>query len=295
MTASLDRSPILVFGEVLVDQFPDGQRILGGAPFNVAWHLTALGAATRLVSAVGRDPDGELIRSAMSDWGMDLSNLQVSDTRPTGVVAVTFENRQPAYEILAKRAFDAIDASRIAEAACALLYHGTLALRSEPSRNALRALKTKLDAPIFMDVNLRDPWWDADAVLKLADEASWVKLNDDELDRLRPGHGDTQTAAKHFLDKHRLHGVIVTRGSRGAFALTRDGSLFEASPNPSIEVIDTVGAGDAFAAVMLLGLARGWPIPESLDRAQDFASLIVQNRGAILSDTAVYSRLTAEW
>jgi fructokinase len=77
--------------------------------------------------------------------------------------------------------------------------------------------------------------------------------------------------------------------------LTRDGSLFEASPNPSIEVIDTVGAGDAFAAVMLLGLARGWPIPESLDRAQDFASLIVQNRGAILSDTAVYSRLTAEW
>lgn len=295
MQASIDHGRILVFGEVLVDQFPDGQRILGGAPFNVAWHLTAFGAAAQLVSAVGEDPDGEMIRDSMSEWNMDAGRLQSSRTLQTGAVSVSFNDGQPRYEILEQRAFDAIEAQPIRSGECVLLYHGTLALRGAASQGALSALKHDSNAPVFMDVNLRDPWWDRPAVLQLADEAAWVKLNDDELGRLVAGNGDIDQLARRLLDTHELEGVIVTRGAEGSFAVTRDGGRYQCDPDNAVTVVDTVGAGDGFAAVMLLGILRGWTIAESLKRAQEFATLIVQNRGAILKDKDSYARLMAKW
>jgi fructokinase len=295
MTEPINQGPILIFGEVLVDQFPDGQRILGGAPFNVAWHLTGLGAKVQLVSAVGDDPDGETIRAAMSAWGMDAGRLQTRRTHRTGAVSVTFQDGQPGYEILEQRAFDAIETLPIDPAECALLYHGTLALREPPSRSALSALKRETNAPVFMDVNLRDPWWERSSVLRHADDATWVKLNDEELRRLCTGNGDIESLAHRFLKTHGLEGVIVTRGAEGAFAIGSDGGRFSASPDAAVTVIDTVGAGDGFAAVMLLGIQRGWPIVRSLNRAQEFAALIVQNRGAILNDADTYASLAAIW
>jgi fructokinase len=295
MTVPVDHGAILIFGEVLVDQFPDGQRVLGGAPFNVAWHLTGFGVQAQLVSAVGDDPDGETIQAAMSEWGMDAGRLQTSPTLRTGAVAVNFHDGQPTYEILEQRAFDAIASLPSDTAECSVLYHGTLALREAASRSTLSALKQTTHAPVFLDVNLRDPWWELSSVLRLADEAAWVKLNDEELVRLCPGNGDIDTVAQRFLAKHSLETVIVTRGAAGAFAITREGQRIAASPGAAVTVIDTVGAGDGFAAVMLLGIQRGWPIVESLDRAQEFAALIVQNRGAILNDKDTYARLAAKW
>lgn len=295
MAVSTDHGPILIFGEVLVDQFPDGQRVLGGAPFNVAWHLTGFGANVQLVSAVGEDPDGQSIRAAMSAWGMDAGNLQISRAHRTGAVSVSINNGQPTYEILEQRAFDAIESQPIDAAGCELLYHGTLATREATSRRTLGEIKRRAHAPVFLDVNLRDPWWELSAVLRLADEAAWVKLNDEELSRLCQDNGDTETVAHRFLQVHGLEGVIVTRGSDGAFVMTSDGRQFAASPGATVTVVDTVGAGDGFAAVMLLGIQRGWPIAESLNRAQEFAALIVQNRGAILNDKDSYATLAANW
>ena len=57
-----------IFGEVLFDCFPDGSRVLGGAPFNVAWHLQALGLEPLFLSRVGRDAAGREIRTAMGEW-----------------------------------------------------------------------------------------------------------------------------------------------------------------------------------------------------------------------------------
>jgi fructokinase len=295
MQASIDHGPVLVFGEVLVDQFPDGQRILGGAPFNVAWHLTAFGAAAQLVSAVGEDPDGEMIRASMTEWNMDAGRLQSSRTLQTGAVSVSFSDGQPSYDILEQRAFDAIETQPIEAKECVLLYHGTLALRGATSQRALSALKHHSNAPVFMDVNLRDPWWDRSEVLQLADEATWVKLNNEELGRLVAGNGDIDQLARRLLETHELEGVIVTRGAEGAIAITRDGNRYQCNPDAAVTVIDTVGAGDGFAAVMLLGILHGWTIAESLKRAQEFAALIVQNRGAILKDKDSYAKLMAKW
>ena len=91
---------ILIFGEVLFDCFPNGKQILGGAPFNVAWHLQAFGVAPLLISRVGNDGLGTQIKTAMQAWGMDCSGLQVDPDRPTGTVTVQFNGEEPLYDIV---------------------------------------------------------------------------------------------------------------------------------------------------------------------------------------------------
>ncbi len=172
--------PICVFGEVLFDHFPDGHRVLGGAPFNVAWHLHAFGAAPRLVSSVGDDSDGEAVRAAMTAWGMNTADLQTDPDHPTGRVAVSLIQGEPAYDIVSDRAYDHIHSPR-AGLGGGLLYHGTLALRQPISAATLQALKTIGPDSVFLDVNLRTPWWSREETLRLVTDADWVKLNRDEL------------------------------------------------------------------------------------------------------------------
>ena len=158
-----------IFGEVLFDRFPDGRRVLGGAPFNVAWHLRAFGEDPYLVSRVGDDEDGAAVRAAMRAWGMDEAGLQTDPRLPTGRVQVTIEAGEPAYDIVCPAAWDAIEAptrERSGSPPCALLYHGSLALRSGPSRRACQSLREAGPGTVFVDVNLRPPWWDRERVLE---------------------------------------------------------------------------------------------------------------------------------
>jgi fructokinase len=85
----------VVVGEVLFDVFPDDDRILGGAPFNVAWHLQAFGLDPLLITRIGDDADGTAVVDAMSSWGMDLSGVQTDAGAPTGEVRVRGERGEP--------------------------------------------------------------------------------------------------------------------------------------------------------------------------------------------------------
>jgi len=286
-----------IFGEVLFDHFPSQKRVLGGAPFNVAWHLQAFGAAPIVVSRVGKDDDGDAVRQAMSDWGMDDASLQVDPSLPTGKVQVSIEEGEPAYDIVHPAAWDHIDVpDRLPR--FALLYHGSLALRSAVSRKSCESLReTAADsrARVFVDVNLRPPWCDDAEVLGLLRGAHWVKLNGHELDRLAPGHRDRESSAQHLIENYGLSGLLTTDGSRGATLLTADGRRRTTKPREGIEVMDTVGAGDAMASVMILGLLGGWDPQLSLDRAQDFASAIVGRRGATVEDPSFYRPFLKAW
>ena len=191
---------VCIFGEVLFDLFPDGRRVLGGAPFNVAWHLQAFGLAPRFISRVGTDAEGNEVRTAMRDWGMDQDGLQADPERATGRVSIRFEDDEPVYDIVDNCAYDAIDgaiAATSATDACDLLYHGSLALRHASSRQALAMLKGQAPETVFIDVNLRPPWWDRDEVLADIADAHWVKLNQAELDRLWPSAGEGQGRQRH--------------------------------------------------------------------------------------------------
>jgi fructokinase len=121
-------------------------------------------------------------------------------------------------------------------------------------------------------------------------QADWVKLNGEELQQLYP---DGDGAA--FLAEYQLQGLLLTHGAEGAELLTASGEHLITHPQGEAVVVDTVGAGDAFAAVMILGLANDWPLPLTLQRAQEFASALVGQRGATVADNTFYRPFIQGW
>lgn len=238
-----DSQPITIFGEVLFDCFPDGAKVLGGAPFNVAWNLRALGERPRFISRLGEDAQGSNVRKAMGEWEMDTDAVQTDPDHGTGIVSVTLEAGEPAYDIVSDRAYDHIDAAALPSSPPGLLYHGTLALRQADSRQALQALRARTDR-VFVDVNLRAPWWQRDTVLALLEGARWVKLNADELRELGQG-GANDDAAQRFRERYQLELLIVTHGAKGATAYRPTQSPLSVTPAALTASVDPVGAGDA--------------------------------------------------
>lgn len=286
----------LIFGEVLFDCFPDGREVPGGAPFNVAWNLRALGMDPLFISRVGADARGEEIIRDMKEWSMTARCLQTDPVRPTGRVLVTLRDGEPHFDILPDQAFDHIEAVLPATPdAAAFLYHGSLALRSQANRDTLAELKKRHPCPVFIDVNLRDPWWNRDHILSLLEDADWLKLNEQEMAILFPGEAGKTGRWNAILDRFRLKGLFVTRGSRGATAVTPDDGTCSVAPAGSARVVDTVGAGDAFSSVLLMGLAGNWPMPVIMERAQDFASGVVSLQGATTRDRDFYSNYAITW
>jgi fructokinase len=286
----------VIFGEVLFDCFPDGNSVLGGAPFNVAWHLQAFGLSPLVISSVGDDELGKKVKAAMQSWHMRTEGLQLDPLHPTGSVDIEFKQGEPYYSIVEHRAYDYIDAALLPPLPeDKLLYHGSLALRNKVSREALTALKASNTGTVFMDVNLRDPWWQKEHVQQLADDADWVKLNEDELTQLGVGNGDIQSRADTFLHKHQLTGLVVTLGEKGAIAFTSSGEYAEVRPAITQTVIDTVGAGDAFTSVLILGLSHNWPLEQTVQRAQNFASMLVGQQGATVHNHEFYRAIIADW
>lgn len=286
----------MIFGEVLFDCFPDGREVLGGAPFNVAWNLQAFGQYPLFISRVGEDPQGQQIREAMVSWSMDTDYLQFDMAWPTGRVEISLVNGEPRFGILPNQAYDHISSiiPRIKEKP-AFLYHGSLALRDDVNRTTLLDLKRNYPCPVFVDVNLRIPWWNREAVLAMINDATWVKLNGDECHALFPDEQDLNSCGQMLLERFDLEVVFITMGSKGAIAFTRDAAPRTVEPSTLVEVVDTVGAGDAFSSVLLLGLMRDWSIQLSLDRAQEFASEIVGQRGATTQDQNFYQTIFDRW
>ncbi|SFD00156.1 fructokinase [Thiohalospira halophila DSM 15071] len=286
------RTAPTIFGEVLFDEFGD-HAVLGGAPFNVAWHLRGLGQPARLVSRMGEDDYGRRIREAMARWDLDDAGLQRDTEHPTGRVRVELAAGEPTYEIVTGVAWDAINA----EAAVAavghpgLLYHGTLAAREGRSRAALEALRARADG-IFVDVNLRPPWWERHRMAALLDGARWIKLNGDELAELTGA--DDAAAAETLRQRHGATGVLVTRGGEGAELFTESG-VERAVAAPVAHFEDAVGAGDALAAVFLLGELAGWEAGMRLRRGVELASAVCGLRGAVSDDPDFYEPFRKQW
>jgi len=286
----------VMFGEVLFDHFPDGHVVLGGAPFNVAWHLQAFAKAPVLVSRVGNDPLGRQIRQSMESQAMSTAGLQLDSQHPTGTVDITFNDNEPSYDIVENRAWDFINDRQLPPLDdIALLYHGSLALRNPVSRHTFEVIQQHDEVPVFIDINLRTPWWTRDDVLSLLQRARWAKMNEDELALLLPDLDEPEKRAKTLLNDYALEWILVTLGGKGAQAYTTAGETLSIAPDRSTVIVDTVGAGDAFASVLILGLLNDWPMQLTLQRAQDFASSIVGVRGATVSDTTFYQSFCKDW
>lgn len=287
----------VIFGESLFDVFPDGRRVLGGAPFNVAWHLQGFGAQPLLLSRVGTDPEGDEILSRMRAWGLSTDGTTVDRDRPTGRVTVTIAGGEPSFDIEADQAYDNITLAGInlpEPKQVGLIYHGTLSLRSRESRTALREMASSLGKPIFCDVNLRTPWWNAELLRGVLTRSSWVKLNRDELTHACGHSGDVNENARRLVDSYQLKGLIVTLGAEGAIALL-DGASYSVQASSTPGQGDSVGAGDAFSAVIILGLLGRWHPDVMLRRAAGFAGKICTIPGATTDRPELYAECLQQW
>ena len=301
---------IAIVGEALIDVFPE-QEVIGGAPFNVARNLAALGCASSVLTRIGEDDRGDRIVGEFERFDLDTQGLQIDADRPTGSVTVHKHGAQHHFEIASHQAWDALEQQAVVQAVQrlqpAIIYFGTLAQRESISRGAVQAALHASTAIRFLDLNLRDgPDNQALAAQSLA-SAHIVKVNDTELEQLltwflpaRPG--DTVFgSATHRADVHTLMRrfditrLVVTRGADGYAAFELAGGLTHQGVAPTVRVRDTVGAGDAFAAVLILGELHAWSLPTTLERASAFASMVCGFEGAVTTDLAAYDRWSQAW
>ena len=278
---------VLCVGEVLWDALPEG-LFLGGAPFNVACHLRAAGVPVSMVSRVGSDQLGDEVLRRAARYGVGTELIQTDAELPTGFVRVRVDDAgNPGYEILAPSAWDAIATTEalIARAGRArAIVFGTLAQRAELTRKTIERLWDSSALMVF-DVNLRPPFEDKDIVRRSLERADVVKLAEHELTRIAGWFGLRGTPRETMAavaEKFECGVVCVTRGSNGA-ALLHDGEFTE-HPGFEVEVRDTVGAGDAFLAVLLAGLLSGTSDEALLRHANLMGAYVVTQFGAVPSD-----------
>ena len=292
----------VLFGEMLADVFPD-RTVPGGAPFNVARHLAAFGQAPLMVSRLGNDALGRRMLGDMLAGGMDTSAIQIDQKHPTGQVRVHMDNGGHRFEILPRQAYDFIDRDEAVLAlettGPALIYFGTLSQRHPVSRQALAVLLHGSSAIRFLDINLREPWYDKDTVRFSLGQADIVKLNDDELrilaDLFGVGGGSESEQARELKRMFDIDRLIVPCGDRGAWQLEGPGEVHGTPADKKPVIVDTVGAGDAFAAVCILGMVLGWRAETTLQRAERFAASICEIRGAVPEQRTFYRPFLKEW
>ena len=269
---------------------------MGGAPLNVAWHLRGFGFNPLLISRIGDDELGKQVIDTLVDWGLDTSGIQIDSEHPTGKVTISLQDGQPRFSILAEQAYDFVDDSRVQQALkdipVSLIYHGSLAARHPVSRQALESIR-RSRAPVFVDINLREPWWERSQVDHFMYGADWLKLNDIEfitLDGSQPGDATCQAFIEHF----QIRQLILTLGEQGA-RIIADDTVLNGAPVMVENIADTVGAGDAFSSIMILGILSGWNMAQTMPRALEFAARVCSIRGATIADRDVYAAFFKQW
>ncbi|MGW8394929.1 PfkB family carbohydrate kinase [Pseudoduganella sp. HUAS MS19] len=302
---------VLVFGEALLDDFGD-QQVVGGAPFNVARNLAALGLPALMVTRVGNDKHGDQVREAFARFGMSTEGLQ-HGPQPTGRVLVERDgNGGHRFHILAEQAYDHIEAAAAVDVMRAFspdtVYFGTLGQREPASRAALNAVLDGADeAEHFLDLNLRDGA-DESVVFAALQRADILKVNEDELQALFSWYCHTcpdtvdidcaavEAEARAMMHNFSIKGLLVTLAERGAMYFGADGARVAGRPDGKPgRFVDSVGAGDAFAAVFLLGRARGWEMQLILERANAFAAAVCGMAGAVAPDPVFYAPWRSAW
>ena len=315
----LSNKRVVIFGEMLLDVFGDSV-VPGGAPFNVARHLAAFGIDVRLISRIGADAHGDTLKRELERFGLGAAGVQCDASLPTGVVKVWQDKEDTIghrFEILRNQAYDAIDgmeASALLKTVHAdLVYHGSLAQRAAPSRAALAATLSAVkqgnpSAVHFVDLNLRQDGGATEDWRKLARGATALKVSEEELFVICASLGadSAGAAGAPIQELGRMAGavlhaapalqlLVVTLGSRGCLACPRQGKAIYAETRGDIEVADTVGAGDAFSSIMILGMLALWPLAQTVERANAFAAAICGIRGSVPQDLRFYRQWVEAW
>lgn len=273
---------VLCFGEVLWDTFGKIKKA-GGAPMNVARHLEQQNVNVTFASRVGTDVLGYELMNFLKDNNLFSELVQLDEELPTCEVTVQLDqDNQATYTIPEPVSWDNIEFDHELEKGLknvTAIVFGSLASRQETTRNTLLTMLDESKALKVFDVNLRPPHFQLSTIETLAAKANVIKMNEEEADLLiGASKDDLKTKITEFQKTYHNHTIIVTRGGEGAM-VWHDYNFYE-HPGFKVEVVDTVGAGDAFLATFIAGLIDEQPIPQVLENACAIGAFVTTHRGA---------------
>lgn len=276
---------VVGIGEVLWDILPDG-RMLGGAPANFDCHVLQMGLSGCVVSAVGDDNLGDEIIERLRNQGMNKIIMRVP--YPTGTVQVSVDSEGvPQYEITEGVAWDNIPftpkletLARNTRAVC----FGSLAQRNEVSRQTITRFIEAVpeNAYRILDINLRQKFYTREILCESLRRCNVLKLNDEELDVLVGMFaldGSPEQSCRALMSAYGLEIIVLTCGTDGSYVFTPGESSF--IETPVVDVVDTVGAGDAFTAAFVSAMLRGRSVPEAHRIAVDVSAYVCTRAGAM--------------
>ena len=286
---------ITAFGEILWDVYPDEKR-LGGAPFNFIYHIWKILGEVNFISSVGNDENGKEILSYLNSIGFNTKNIIVDEEHPTGTVQVVLdENKAPRFTPTYNCCYDFVKLDekmkKLIFQETDLIYFGTFSARSDITRETLFSLLNNPDKKYFCDLNLRHDFFTKDLIEQALRSVNVLKVNDTELSKLKELFclpTNDKEACTSLLNKFDIDLIGLTLGERGAFLYNRNESDYYIS-EPT-QIVDTLGAGDAFAAILCLGYLKQIPLKQLNQLANEFALEICKVSGALPNDNSIYQK-----
>ncbi len=277
---------VVGLGEVLWDLLPAGPQ-LGGAPTNFTYHSAALGASATVVTRVGDDDLGRQVIRRFTEMNLPWETVQIDPARPTGTVTVTLnDNGTPHYTFAEDAAWErlaetneALEAVRRAHAIC----FGTLGQRSATARRTIQRLiaAAPSEALRIFDINLRRDFYSREVIEESMRLSNVLKLNKEELAVLTAMfslQGDDRQRLEWLTRTFGFKVVALTKGSSGS--LIHQEGIWSELPSQQIQVVDTVGAGDAFAAALTMGVLSRRRLAEVHKFAAEVARYVCSQKGA---------------
>jgi fructokinase len=286
---------ITSIGEILFDVYPEGKTV-GGAPFNFIYHIINLTGEGNFVSRVGQDEEGKEIINFMRNNRITTNFIQIDEKHPTGEsIATLDEMKIPSWEIKLETAYDYVELTEEIESLVSrktdCLYFGTLAQRNFTTRKTIchffnRSLK------YFCDLNIRQNFYTEKMISECLVACNVLKLNVEELklvnELLLNKNFDINDTPNRLLSEYQIDQLCVTNGDQGA--VIYDGKRNNHFKLKVENVVDTVGAGDAYASILCLGYLKEWDIEKTNEIASWFAGEIVKITGALPADSALYDK-----
>ncbi|MCK6666765.1 aminoimidazole riboside kinase [Enterobacter asburiae] len=284
---------IWVLGDAVVDLLPDGEgRLLqcpGGAPANVAVGIARLGGQSAFIGRVGDDPFGRFMAKTLADEKVDVKSMRLDPAHRTSTVVVDLDDQgERSFTFMVRPSADLFleTADLPTFSAGEWLHVCSIALSAEPSRSAtFEAMAAIREAGgyVSFDPNIRpDLWPDENALRRCLEQAlqsaDVVKLSVEELAFLT-GNVEVNVGLDALMARCPARLVLVTQGKEGVIAW-HDGAVKHYPATP-VECVDTTGAGDAFVAGLLFGLAAGQDLTPVIALAQRCGALATTAKGAM--------------
>ncbi len=283
----MEKFTIAGIGELLWDVLPEAE-VIGGAPVNFAYHVTALGAKGIPISTIGRDSRGEMALVELQKRGVDIAAISMTERFETGyVIATVDEEGKATYRFPDEVAWDHILVNDYAEGLKSSLdavCFGSLAQRSEHSRRVIHSFLDTLrkETVKVFDINLRQNFFSRQIIESSLERTDILKLNEEELPILA-SLLETKRTSDHWLpdliERYDLHMAILSRGGNGSLLLTQESSSEHSGIKTLIE--DTIGAGDAFTASATIGFLQGLSLDDINEQANKTAAYVCSQRGAM--------------